>query len=125
MKLYVVRNKEGKFFRPIGRGGYGPNWHTELEKAKFYAKFGQAKARVTTYARNSPKLGVCEILEFDLDPNAAKVMNMEDDTNRTLAKARLAEEERKLKNAQYQLERLQAEKDMLEARIHAVRVSIL
>ena len=26
MKLYVVRNKQGKYFRAIGYGGYGSNW---------------------------------------------------------------------------------------------------
>lgn len=39
MKLYVVRNKEGKFFRSIGYGGTGANWVEGLDTAKFKGKY--------------------------------------------------------------------------------------
>jgi hypothetical protein len=67
MKLYVIRNKEGKFFRSIGFGGIGTNWVEGLDKAKFYTKLGQAKSRCTYFTGHYPQFGVPEVLEID-DP---------------------------------------------------------
>lgn len=121
MKLYVVRNKEGKFFKNKGYGGYGSNWKDNLDQAKFYLKIGQAKARVTYFAKTFPTYGVCDILEFTLDVNQAVVMDMADRTEKVLAKARLAAAEAELRRRQYEIQRLQAEKDALDARIAARR----
>jgi len=122
MKLYVVRNKEGKFFKNKGFGGYGSNWKDNLEQAKFYPKIGQAKGRVTYFAKHFPSYGVCEILEFNLDVNQAVVINMEAATSKVLEKARIAEEEEKRWRAEREIQRLQAEKDAIEARIKKYRV---
>lgn len=117
MNLYVVRNRDGKYFRAIGYGGSGGNWMDTLEKAKFYAKIGPAKSRVSFFAKNYPKFGVCDILEFSLDVGQAKIIDMKDNTEKVLAKARVAEEIRKLRYANYELQRLQAEKDAIELKI--------
>ena len=117
MKLYVVRNKEGKFFKNKGYGGYGSNWKDNLDQAKFYPKIGQAKARVTYFAKHFPTFGVCDILEFTLDVAQANVMNMEAATNTVIAKAKVAEAEAELRRRQYEIQRLQAERDALTIRI--------
>ena len=121
MKLYVVRNKNGKFFRPKGFSGYGSNWKENLEQAKFYPKLAQAKARVTYFAKKFPTYGVCDVLEFTLDVNQAVVMNMENITSEAIEKARIATEEREIKLKQYEMQRLQAKKDALEAQIASRR----
>jgi hypothetical protein len=76
MKLYVVRNSQGKFFKPVGFGGYGVNWQDTIEKAKFYTKIGPAKAQCTFWYNNNPKYGCPVILEFDIDPAKAVVLPM-------------------------------------------------
>jgi len=117
MKLYVVLNKEGKFFKNKGYGGYGSNWKDNLDQAKFYPKIGQAKARVTYFAKHFPKFGVCDILEFTLDVNQAVVMNMEETTSKVIEKARIEAEQAEIRRNQYEIQRLQAERDALDLRI--------
>ena len=93
MKIYVVRNSEGKYFRAIGYGGYGSNWVDELSRAKFYTKIGQAKSRVTYFFGDDPSFGCPEILEFELDITRAKVLDMREDTEKKIKKKK----EKKLK----------------------------
>jgi hypothetical protein len=66
IKMYAVRNSKGHWFRAKGRDGYNKKtWVAELEKAKFYTKIGQARARVTFFANNNPNnLPLLEIVEF-------------------------------------------------------------
>ena len=86
MKLYCVRNKQGKYFRSVGYGGCGPSWVESLEKAKFYSKIGQAKARVTYFFTTGPQFGCPEIIEFDLNVENAKVIDMEEITKKNISK---------------------------------------
>ena len=58
LELYIVQNREGKFFRAKGYGGYGDTWVTDINKAKVYTKIGQARSRVTWFNNNYPEFGV-------------------------------------------------------------------
>ena len=99
MKLYVVRNKEGKFFRPIGYGGSGENWQEKLERAKFYPKIGTAKAQASFWFKSYPTYGCPDVLEFDLNVEKAVVLDIKDETKIKIKKA----DEKKLKRkAEYE-----------------------
>lgn len=76
MKLYVVQNSAGKFFKPIGYGRYGEQWQDAIEKAKFYTKIGPAKAQCTFWYNANPRLGCPHVLEFTLDPSNAVKLDM-------------------------------------------------
>ena len=81
MKLYVVRNGEGKFFRPVGMSGSGkPHWQDSLEKAKFYSKIGPARAVVSNWYKFDPanQYPACDILEFSLNETTAVVIKNDD-----------------------------------------------
>ena len=95
MKLYVIRNKEGKFFRSIGYGGGGMNWQDKLENAKFYAKAGTAKGQITFWFKEYPQYGCPELLEFDLDVANATVFNMQAETEKKILKASQAAQRRR------------------------------
>lgn len=117
MNLYVVRNREGQFFRAKGFGGGGQSWVKELEKAKFYAKLGQAKSRVTFFTKEYPNYGCPDILEFTLDVSAAKVMDMTETTQKSIAKiAKRALEQEKRQN-EYKLKCLQEQQEQIKQRI--------
>jgi hypothetical protein len=62
--LYAVRNRDGKWFRSKGRGGYGDTWVADANKAKLYTKIGQARGRVTYFATTWPEYGTPDIVEF-------------------------------------------------------------
>ena len=76
MKLYVVQNPNGEFFRPRGMYGYKEQWQKNLDDAKFYTRLGVAKKQCSFWANAYPKLGCPHVLEFDLDPAKAVVLDM-------------------------------------------------
>jgi hypothetical protein len=109
MKLYVIRNQEGKFFRTIGYQGYGVSWDT-LEKAKFYTKIGQAKARCTYFFKNYPSFGCPEILEFDLNVANATVIDMRATMEKSIKKIKANNLKRQLADKARQTRWLNQEK---------------
>lgn len=64
LKLYAVRNQEGKFFRSKGYGGYEDSWVDSINRAKIYPRIGSAKSVVTFWADNYPKFGIPDIVEL-------------------------------------------------------------
>ncbi len=116
MNLYVVRNREGKYFRSIGYSGSGDNWVDTLDKAKFYPKIGQAKSRVTYFTKNWSDYGTPDILEFTLDITQAKVIDMKEVTKKSIARIARRELDREHRHRQYEIEALQREQDRLDAR---------
>lgn len=116
MKIYLVRNKEGKFFRPVGRGGYGKNW-TSIDRAKIYPKVGPAKSIITFWFGHYPKFGCPELLEFDIDPAKATVLDLTIESTDKIAKKKAAELKRELKYKQYQKECLEREKAEIEKKL--------
>jgi hypothetical protein len=111
LELYVVVNQEGKFFRSIGRGGYGPSWVDTIDKAKIYAKLGQARSRVTYWYNNHPKFGRPKIVQ--LTATGTAILDEAERLEKVKEK-KLAEQARyKAREAKYQLER--AERQLKEA----------
>jgi hypothetical protein len=66
VKLYAVRNREGLWFHRKGYGGYGPSWREGVENATLYHRIGQARSRVTYFARAFPDYGVPDLVEFEV-----------------------------------------------------------
>ena len=66
LSLYAVRSKDGKFFKNIGYGGSGggKSWVDSLDRAKIYAKIGQARSRVTWWSEHYPEYGKPDLIEL-------------------------------------------------------------
>jgi hypothetical protein len=64
LEFYAVRNKEGKWFRRKGYGGYGDTWVSELKKARVYNRIGPARGTISFFANNYPKFGVPDLVLF-------------------------------------------------------------
>lgn len=120
--LYAVRSRDGKWFRNVGfghayRGGKG--WVEELQNAKLYAKIGQARSRITFFARRYPDYGVPDLVELTMGS-----MRVIDETARvekvTKRKAQevLNAEKRRIN---YELEEALRKKDEYDARIKKLR----
>jgi len=56
--LYAVQNREGKWFRSKGYGGYGETWVEDISKARVYGTPQPARARITYFANRWPEHGV-------------------------------------------------------------------
>ena len=112
MKLYAVRNKEGKWLRSKGYGGYGDKWVDDIEKARMYATLKGARINVGWYANNFPDYGIPEIVAFDVvqsgvlneEGRIAKARELEEARQSTRelrkAKAMLSEAQRRLERAE-------------------------
>lgn len=74
MKLYVIQNSDGKYFRPVGTHGGSSQWHDSIEKAKFYTRLGPAQAQVTFYTNQ--KMQPPKVLCFDLDSITPSIVDM-------------------------------------------------
>lgn len=125
MNLYVVRNQEGRYFRAVGYGHSGDTWVDDLAKAKFYAKIGQAKSRITYFAREWSDYGTPVILEFTLDVAAARVMDMTEYAKGTVNRIARRKLEDERQYARQKLESLQREETRISQEILALKDKIL
>lgn len=114
MKLYVVRNKEGKFFKTIGYGRFGKSWVDGLEQAKFYTKIGTAKSRVTYFYKNHPTYGCPDIVEFDISVGSGVVLDMSKDTDKKIRNSKKSQIKRLIRNYECQVTSIQKKIDRIE-----------
>jgi hypothetical protein len=118
-KLYAVRNREGKWFRSKGYGGYGDTWIEDFGRAKLYHKLGQARARVTFFSNRWPEYGLPDIVVFTitggevLGGEVERSARIKERRKKTEAKAAVREQEwakeraeRDLQDAQRRLAQL-------------------
>lgn len=118
LRMYAVRNKEGKYFRSKGYGGGGATWVESLSKARIYSRPGPARSQVTFFATHYPQFGIPEIVELHVTTvlaldETARVRKSIDRKSKEKAAARVrhaewerSEAERKLAEAQRTLQRL-------------------
>ena len=64
LKLYIVRNAEGKFFRAKGIAGTGASWVDDPNKARLYTKLGPARSTVTYFVTRWTQLPFPEIIQI-------------------------------------------------------------
>ncbi len=93
LTLYAVRFDDGKWFRSRGYGGYGDHRVPELKDAKLYSKIGQARGRVTFFAKRWPEYSAPSIVELHV--TQLQVVNDGDRVQKTLAKNEARERKRK------------------------------
>jgi len=67
MKIFFLKNAEGKYFKSRGQSGYGPRWVDSMDKAKPYTKEGTAKGQITRWKTlfpeyPAPLLVECEVV---------------------------------------------------------------
>jgi len=126
MKLYVVQNKAGKFFRPHGQGGWQNQWQTSLDMAKFYTKFGHAQRQCSYWYGHDPKYGCPCVLEFDISPEKANVIDMLPYAEAAAKRKLDKETKRNAKQAVFEAERaITSVKQILERLTPEQRASLL
>lgn len=113
MKIYVVRNSDGQYFRSKGFGGYGKTWVDKLESARLYTKLGQAKSRVTWFAREYPKFPAPSIVSWELDEKKPEVMDMAGYAEERIRAIEIAQAKQKRRDFEYRKERIQFQIDAL------------
>lgn len=112
LDFYAVRNKEGKWFRRKGYGGYGDTWVDDIKKARIYGKIGQARGIVSFFATRWPTYGVPEIIHFQA--KAHEIINEDDRVEKAAAAKARKEAEYEKRRAEEKVK--QAEKELKEAK---------
>lgn len=103
LRLYVVMSKDGKFFRSVGYGGGGNSWVDDINSAKFYTKIGQARSRVTFWAKNYPKYGIPYIVE--LRAESAVILDESERVNKTLKAMGVTASKKEIEDMKNQIRR--------------------
>lgn len=121
LNFYIIRNKEGKYFRRKGYGGYGDNWVTDVLKARVYSKIGPARGVVGFYANNYPSYGVPDLLHFKVSDftvidETARVTKAKERKEKSKTAQKIREKEWEIQHAQQQLEEAQATLNRLKRR---------
>lgn len=100
--FYLVRNQDGKFFRAKGRDGQGLTWVDKAQDAKVYTKIGQARSRVTYFAKAYPQYGIPDIIHVHV--TQGETIHEEVRVKKAIKKDRLEELKRRQSNLQWQLD---------------------
>jgi hypothetical protein len=111
LEFYAVRNKEGKWFRAKGYGGYGETWVKEIGKARIYNRIGPARATISYFANTYPKYGIPDLVLLKCTE-----MKVLDETERVLKqknRKELAEKKQKMEERKWKLE--EAKRNLEEA----------
>ena len=109
LTFYVIRNKEGKYFRPKGYSGYGDNWVDNINKAKVYTKLGNANRQVTFWAGNYPEFGIPDVIP--LHTTMGEPLNQDDRVADALRKKEIRELEKILYPLQTKYDKAKRELD--------------
>ena len=104
LTFYIVKSKDGKYFRSKGYSGYGQSWVTDVKSAKVYQKIGPARSQVTFWASEYPKYGVPDIIELTV--TGSRVLDEGERVHKAIVKKKRSEASRRLYQAKYEYERL-------------------
>jgi len=118
LKLYAVRNSDGLYFKSRGYSGYGKMW-VELRDAKTYGKIGQARSRITFFARNYKDFPPPELVELHV--TAAVVLDETARLEKVVGVHARKQEEQKVRQAKMDLEYAYEDLKLAEQKIEKAR----
>lgn len=101
LSLYAIRSKDGKWYKNVGFGDSrrsGKSWVDSLDKARIYAKIGQARGRISWWTANFPGFGAPDLIELKI--TEIKVL----DDSAAITKNKRKKLQAALKNAENTLE---------------------
>jgi len=105
LEIFVVKSKDGKYFRAKGYSGYGQSWVDDIQKAKIYIKIGPARTQVTYWAGHYPEYGIPNIVVLTVSEE--KILNEEDRVKKSILNKSKKEIERKLYYANEEMKNIQ------------------
>ena len=116
LEFYLIRNKDGKWFRAKGYGGSGDSWVSEIKRARVYGRIGPARTQVNFWATNYPKYGVPEIVKltvsgFTVIDETDRIKKSIEKKKEAAKKAEVLEKKRRLEEAKADLEEAQRRYD--------------
>lgn len=124
MELYLIKSKDGKYYRSKGYGGYGNNWVDKPEQAKIFTRLGTARQIVSWWANAYPEFGAPQLVKLIVTKEEAIPVDL-NEIKRNKLKRELATEKRSLKWKQQrslgESNETQRNIDKLEKQIAAIK----
>lgn len=119
LEFYLVRNKEGKWFRAKGYGGSGDSWVAEIKRARVYGRIGPARTQVNFWATNYPTYGVPEIVKLTV--SGFTVIDETDRIKKSIIKKKEAKRKADVLEKKRRLEDAKKELEAAERRYNSVK----
>lgn len=117
--VYVVRSKDGKWFRAKGMYSSKASWVDDIVDARIYQKIGPARATVTFWANSYPQFGIPEIVI--LTCSKAVVLDETERVSQTIEKKKKARVARELANREWELRRAEREFKDAQERLNRLK----
>jgi len=105
LELYVVKSKDGKYFRSRGAISSRFSWVDHLKEAKIYSKIGPARSQVTYWSSHYPEYGTPYIVILTIAEE--KILDEDERVKNSIFKIAKREIERKIKYAKYEFNKIQ------------------
>jgi hypothetical protein len=119
LKMYLVRNSSGSYYRRVGYGGYGECWTDDVAKASIWTKLSTARSRVTYFASHYPDFPIPELIV--VSAGEVTVMDETARVEKARAKIKKDKEEQEVRQRQYAVERAQEQLDDAQRRLKKLR----
>jgi hypothetical protein len=126
LKMYLVRNSSGQFYRRVGYGGYGECWTADVAKASVWTKLGTARSRVTYFANSYPDFPIPDLIEISAGKIAvldekARVEKAKAAKLRNEARHEVWQHEMTMRFAQEKLESAKKEMALAQAKLDKIK----
>jgi len=119
IKIYMVKNQEGKWFRAKGYHGFGESWVDDTKKARIYTKIGPARSVVTYFSNAYPEYGIPDIVELTM--GNAKILDEKARVEKAMKKKQVAKRNSELNQKKRALEQAQRELDEAQRKINELK----
>ena len=120
--LYLVRNREGRYFRRKGYGGAGESWTEDIAQARVYVGdrgVKQARAVVSFFVSCWPEYGVPDLVKFEA--RTVAVLDESGRVEKVMARKQKQEEEREVRERRSEYQRAQRDLKDAQERLDRVR----
>lgn len=119
LKLYIVVNKEGKYFRAKGYGGHGESWIDDIQRARIYTRLGPARSIVSFFASEYPTYGIPDIHELKI--TSSTVLDEKKRVEKTIKKKAEAKAKSEERWAEYRLKQAEEEARKAQERLEQLK----
>ena len=119
LTMYMVKNKEGKYFRFKGRDGYGETWVSDIKKGRLYSKISPARAIVSFFANTWPKYGIPDLVEMHILKEV--VLDESERVNKVIQKKKEEKAKYEMKVKQQEIERAERELETAKKKLENLK----
>jgi hypothetical protein len=78
MELYLIKSKDGLYYRSKGRSGSGESWVQKPERAKIFTTKGPARGVISWWVNNYPQYGAPSLVTLTCIEQKSETVNIKE-----------------------------------------------